>query len=144
MSYHDQVPWFATSNGVIDLKTSADFRDKKYTNNDINHNNNENSNKEIPSKSQDKPNSSDDKVKRLNAVGVGGLPPLIKSERRQSKISVDTNGDPKRGPPPPKDNELYGDILVIPPIKQKHAEQDFENYTYSRNLEWAWVSCWLV
>ena len=43
MSYHDQVPWFATSNGVIDLKTSADFRDKKYTNNDINHNNNENS-----------------------------------------------------------------------------------------------------
>ena len=25
---------------------------------------------------------------------------------------------PLTGPPPPKDNELYGDILVIPPIRQ--------------------------
>ena len=25
---------------------------------------------------------------------------------------------PLTGPPPPKENELYGDILVIPPIRQ--------------------------
>ena len=134
MSYEDQVPWFATSNGIIDLKTSADFRDKKYTNNDINQNHTEkNSKSESPSNHQEKfTGSNDNKSKRLNSIGVGALPPLINSERRQSKISLDSNGDPKEGPPPPKDNELYGDILVIPPIKQKQLEQTqgFSNFTY--------------
>ena len=144
MSYDEQVPWFATSNGIIDLKTSADFRDKKYTHNDINQNHTDkNSKSETPSNNlQEKQNSSNVHKSKLNSIGVGGLPPLINSERRQSKISLDSNGDPKKGPPPPKDNELYGDILVIPPIKQKQLEQDqdFPNFTYSRNLEWAWVS----
>ena len=39
MVYKDQIPWFATSNGMIDLQTSADFRDHRYTNNEIVNNN---------------------------------------------------------------------------------------------------------
>ena len=102
MVYKDQIPWFATSNGVIDLKTSADFRDNRYTNNEIvnnNNNNNETTNNEKESSSK---GSAKSHSKLMTNVMPGGLPPLAQVT----------------GPPPPKDNELYGDILVIPPIRQ--------------------------
>ena len=109
MVYKDQIPWFATSNGVIDLKTSADFRDNRYTNNEIVNNNNNNSNNETNNdeKESSSKGSAKSQSKLMTKVMPGGLPPLPQDPPR-----------PLTGPPPPKDNELYGDILVIPPIRQ--------------------------
>ena len=124
MVYKDQIPWFATSNGMIDLQTSADFRDHRYTNNEIVNNNinttensTDNKNSKTNVSNNNKTTNSNDNVSskgsaksqstNMNKVDPGGLPPL-----------------PFTGPPPPRDNELYGDILVIPPIRQKSGIED--------------------
>ena len=125
---NSQIPWFATSNGVIDLQTSADHRDHRYTNNQIedqtlpnstdntlNNNNNNNSTNSATSKRSLKLSSTELSSK----VGEGALPPLTDkigrpfSEKEEAKV-----------PPAPKDNELYGDILVIPPIREKQQSKN--------------------
>ena len=74
MVYKDQIPWFATSNGVIDLKTSADFRDNRYTNNEIVNNNN--SNDKNGDKEESSKGSARSQSKMMAKVMPGGLPPL--------------------------------------------------------------------
>ena len=107
MVYKDQIPWFATSNGVIDLKTSADFRDNRYTNNEIVNNNNNNETNNNEKENSSSKGSANSQSKLMTKVMPGGLPPLA----QDPPLTL-------TGPPPPKDNELYGDILVIPPIRQ--------------------------
>ena len=132
---NSQIPWFATSNGVIDLQTSADHRDHRYTNNQIedqtlpnstdkplNNNNNTNS---ATSKRSLKLSSNNLSSK----VGEGGLPlpPLTDKIGRPFSTKSSQKEEPVKVPPAPKDNELYGDILVIPPIRQKQQvkNEDF-------------------
>ena len=133
MGYNDQIPWFATSNGVIDLKTSADFRDHRYTNNEIS-NETVNGSKNLNEQEKelvDKPASSKSQktIKSLKVI-AGGLPPLANKQRRSSSL-LDNNDNTFNGPPVPKDNELYGDILVIPPIKQKPFEE-YPRFEFSK------------
>jgi len=134
MGYNDQIPWFATSNGVIDLKTSADFRDHRYTNNEIS-NETVNGSKNLNEQEKelvDKPASSKSQktIKSLKVI-AGGLPPLANKQRRSSSL-LDNNDNTFNGPPVPKDNELYGDILVIPPIKQKPFEE-YPRFEFSKS-----------
>ena len=121
MVYKDQIPWFATSNGVIDLKTSADFRDNRYTNNEIVNNNNNHETNIEKEKSQ---GSAKSQSKMMNKVMPGGLPPLPHDKPR-----------PFTGPPPPKENELYGDILVIPPIRHQQLTHDDPPPAYTRLIQ---------
>ena len=124
----DQVPWFATSNGVIDLHTSADFRDHRYTNNQIEPKNEDPRTDDQKLEKADSA-SSGKKHKSLKVV-AGGLPPLANNQRRPSPSARSLNSAIS-GPPPPKDNELYGDILVIPPIKPRPLDEQYFP-TYSR------------
>ena len=132
---NSQIPWFATSNGVIDLQTSADHRDHRYTNNHIEDQTLPNSTDKPPN--NQKTNSATSKSSlKLSAtnlsskVGEGGLPPLTdKIGRPFSTVNTNTSQKEEvKVPPAPKDNELYGDILVIPPIRQK---QQFKNEDFS-------------
>ena len=121
MVYKDQIPWFATSNGVIDLKTSADFRDNRYTNNEI-VNNNDNNETNIEKESSK--GSAKSQSKMMSKVMPGGLPPLPHDKPRVLT-----------GPPPPKENELYGDILVIPPIRHQQLTHDDPPPVYTRFIQ---------
>ena len=76
MVYKDQIPWFATSNGVIDLKTSADFRDNRYTNNEIVNNNNDVNNSNKNDMEESSKGSAKSQKKMMTKVMPGGLPPL--------------------------------------------------------------------
>merc|ERR1712130_202973 len=79
----------------------------------------------------DKPASSkSQKIKSLKVI-AGGLPPLTNRQRRSSSL-LDNNNNTFNGPPAPKDNELYGDILVIPPIKQKPFEE-YPRFEFSKS-----------
>ena len=128
MVYKDQIPWFATSNGVIDLKTSADFRENRYTNNEIvssnNNNNNNSNNYETNIEKKSSNGSAKSQSKMMNKVMLGGLPPLPHDKPR-----------PITGPPPPKENELYGDILVIPPIRHQLTQDDDPPPVYTRFIQ---------
>ena len=128
---NSQIPWFATSNGVIDLMTSADHRDHRYTHNQIedrppahpvkeNNNNKGNDSSSARSKSSLKLSSNVASAK----VTEGGLPPLSSNKGRP--FSPAQSGE--NVPPAPKDNELYGDILVIPPIRQKEPFQNDRDF----------------
>ena len=76
MVYKDQIPWFATSNGVIDLKTSADFRDNRYTNNEIVNNNNDDNKSKKNDMEESSKGSAKSQSKMMTKVMPGGLPPL--------------------------------------------------------------------
>ena len=128
---NSQIPWFATSNGVIDLQTSADHRDHRYTNNQIEDhtlpnstdkplNNNNTNNNSATSKRSIKLSSTNLSSK----VGEGGLPPLTEKLGRPFSTKSSQKEDQVKVPPAPKDNELYGDILVIPPIRQKQSKNE--------------------
>ena len=127
MTFKDQIPWFATSNGIIDLQTSADFRDHRYTNNTID-NKQEDSVKDKPGDN----NKTVDNVQKPISLKVvaGGLPPLTKGQQRLSLTSDKLSGPP----PPPKNNELYGDILVIPPIRPK-LDEDYSRVPFIQVIE---------
>ena len=133
---NSQIPWFATSNGVIDLQTSSDHRDHRYTNNQLE----DQSHQTLPN-STDKPLNNNNNTKSATSksslklsstnlsskVGEGGLPPLSDKIGRPFSRKSSQKEEPVKVPPAPKDNELYGDILVIPPIRQKQQvkNEDF-------------------
>ena len=128
---NSQIPWFATSNGVIDLQTSADHRDHRYTNNHI-------EDQTVPNPTEKpltnkKTNSATSKSSlKLSSsnlsskVGEGGLPPLTDKIGRPFSTVNPCQKEEVKVPPAPKENELYGDILVIPPIRQKQQFKDEE------------------
>ena len=147
---NSQIPWFATSNGVIDLQTSADHRDHRYTNNKIddqtlpnstdkplntNHNTNNNTNNNTTNNNNNTNSATSKGSLKLSStnlsskVGEGGLPlpPLTDKIGRPFSTKSSPKEEPVKVPPAPKDNELYGDILVIPPIRQKQQvkNEDF-------------------
>ena len=125
---NSQIPWFATSNGVIDLQTSADHRDHRYTHNTIEDKPPAQPHKETRSSATSKQslklssNVASAKVREGGLPGLPGLPPLLPSRGRPLSSANSKEKElvaPAKVPPAPKDNELYGDILVIPPIRQK-------------------------
>ena len=141
MSHEDQVPWFATSNGVIDLRTSADFRDHRFTNNQIvpQDDNVKDDSDNVPNNTN---NASSEKKQLSMKVVAGGLPPLVNMQRRPSPSAKTLSSViSSTGPPPPKDNELYGDILVIPPIKPKPLEDEYFLFTrqVSHVFKWSFL-----
>ena len=132
---NNQIPWFATSNGVIDLQTSADHRDHRYTHNQLEDRppaeavkeSNNNHSSSARSKSSLKLSSNVASTK----VTEGGLPPLTSNKGRPFSSAQSTeikDYPPNKVPPAPKDNELYGDILVIPPIRQKEPFQNDKDF----------------
>ena len=133
---NSQIPWFATSNGVIDLQTSADHRDHRYTNNQIEDQTLPNStDKPLHSNNNNTDSATSKRSLKLSSnnlsskVGEGGLPlpPLTDKIGRPFSTKSSQKEEPVKVPPAPKDNELYGDILVIPPIRQKQQvkNEDF-------------------
>ena len=130
---NSQIPWFATSNGVIDLQTSADHRDHRYTNNQIEDQNLPNSTDEPVNNNKTNSATSKGSLKLSstnlsNKVGEGALPPLADKVGRPFSTVNPGQEEEVKVPPAPKDNELYGDILVIPPIRQK---QPFKNEDFT-------------
>ena len=119
---NSQIPWFATSNGVIDLQTSADHRDHRYTHNTIEDKPPAQPHKETRSSATSKQSLKLSSNVASAKVREGGLPPLLPSRGRPLSSANSKEKElvaPAKVPPAPKDNELYGDILVIPPIRQK-------------------------
>ena len=133
---NNQIPWFATSNGVIDLQTSADHRDHRYTNNLIDKTNDNkdretNNNDTASAKSKGSLKLSSNVSTKVTEGALPGLPPLLDKKRRPSPSEKHNEREqviPSEVPPAPKDNELYGDILVIPPIREK---EQFKNEKFS-------------
>ena len=151
---NSQIPWFATSNGVIDLQTSADHRDHRYTNNQIedqtlpnstdkplNTNNTNNSNNNNTNSATSKRSLKLSSTNLSSKVGEGGLPPLTEKLGRPFSTKSSEKEEQVKVPPAPKDNELYGDILVIPPIRQKQSKnEDFSIPTLKVFTDKTWMT----
>jgi hypothetical protein len=115
----NQIPWFATSHGHIDLQTSKDWRaqdqghkkEKKAESDTVLKDKSEDIAKEkektsAGSNQRRKPSSSS------NKVGVGGLPPLVEQNRGRPSATIIEQSSPL----PPKD---------YPPITNKeHVSSD--------------------
>merc|ERR1711997_1347424 len=114
---NSQIPWFATSNGVIDLQTSADHRDHRYTNNQIedntlvnstdkplnNNTNNTNNNNANTNSATSKRSVKLSSTNLSSKVGEGGLPPLTEKLGRPFSRKSSQKEDQVKVPPAPKD-----------------------------------------
>ena len=116
----NQIPWFATSHGHIDLQTSKDWRAKDKTEEkpksvgvlkdkgEDGANNNEKEKTSAGSSQRRKPSSSS------NKVGVGGLPPLVVQNRGRPSATIIEQSSPL----PPKD--------YTPINKKEHVSSELD------------------